>query len=139
MCYSSGSTDVAAGANSLTPKAYTWIAIVGAIIFSTLSMQDLPDVAGYAARGRRTSPLVMGDAWSRWGIAVPIFLWSIVCTVFWNVTWLGFVVPVSVGSWLAFRILRFRTVAEEVVADLVSLDMLVVCVAIVHTTLHALR
>jgi 4-hydroxybenzoate polyprenyltransferase len=113
MCYSSGSTDVAAGAHSLTPKAYRWIAMVGAIILSTLSMQDLPDVTGDAVRGRRTSPLVMGDAWSRWEIAVPIFLWSIICPVFWNVAWLGFVIPVCVGAWLAFRILRFRTVAED--------------------------
>jgi 4-hydroxybenzoate polyprenyltransferase len=113
MCYSSGATDVAAGAHSLTPKAYTWIAIVGAIIFSTLSMQDLPDVAGDAERGRLTSPLVMGDAWSRWEIAVPIFLWSVVCPVFWNVTLPAFIVSVCVGAWLAFRILRFRTVAED--------------------------
>ena len=113
MCYSSGATDVAAGAHSLTPKAYKWIAMVGAIVFSTLSMQDLPDVVGDAVRGRRTSPLVLGDAWSRLEIAIPIFLWSIICPVFWKVTWLGWVLPLSVGVWLAFRVLRFRTVAAD--------------------------
>jgi 4-hydroxybenzoate polyprenyltransferase len=116
MCYSSGSTDVAAGAHSLTPQAYKWIAVVGGVIFSTLSMQDLPDVEGDAARGRRTSPLVMGDAWSRWEIAIPVFLWSIICPVFWNVTWLGYVIPSCVGVWLAVRILRFRTVARDKVS-----------------------
>lgn len=113
MCYSSGSTDVAAGVHSLTPQAYKWIAIVGAIVFSTLSMQDLPDVEGDAARGRMTSPLVMGDAWSRWEIAIPIFCWSIFCPMFWNVTWLGYTIPAGVGLWLVVRVLRYRTVMAD--------------------------
>ncbi|KAF1975734.1 hypothetical protein BU23DRAFT_529603 [Bimuria novae-zelandiae CBS 107.79] len=113
MCYSSGATDVAAGSYSVTPEAYRWIAIVGAIVFSTLSMQDLPDVVGDAARGRRTSPLVMGDSWSRWEIAIPIFLWSVFCPMFWGVTWLGFIFPLTLGAWLAFRILCFRSPAAD--------------------------
>lgn len=113
MCYSSGSTDVAAGVHALTPQAYKWIAIVGGIVFTTLSMQDLPDVEGDAARGRMTSPLMMGDAWSRWEIAVPIFLWSIICPIFWNVTWLGYVIPVAVGVWLAGRVLCLRNVTAD--------------------------
>lgn len=116
MCYSSGATEVAAGSYSVTPEAYRWIAIVGAIVFSTLSMQDLPDVVGDAARGRRTSPLVMGDTWSRWEIAIPIFLWSVFCPLFWRVTWLGFIVPFTVGAWLAFRIVYFRNSAADKVS-----------------------
>jgi len=116
MCYSSGSTSVAAGNYSLTPWAYTWITIVGGIIFSTLSVQDLPDVEGDATRGRRTSPLVMGDSWCRWEIAIPIFLWSIICPFFWQTNWLGYIVPLAVGMYLAFRILRYRTVAEDAIS-----------------------
>jgi len=113
MCYSSGSMDVAAGSHSLTPRAYQWIAIVGGIVFSTISTQDLPDVEGDAAKGRMTSPLVMGDIWSRWEVAIPIFLWSIFCPVFWDVVWFGYIAPLSVGIWLAFRILYFRTMVED--------------------------
>ncbi|OAK97443.1 hypothetical protein IQ06DRAFT_358884 [Phaeosphaeriaceae sp. SRC1lsM3a] len=54
-CYSSGSTYVAAGIHTLTAQAYKWIAIVGAIVFTTLSMQDLPDVKGDAARAHDES------------------------------------------------------------------------------------
>jgi 4-hydroxybenzoate polyprenyltransferase len=113
MCYSSGSLDVAAGNYVLTPRAYTWIAIVGGIIFSTLSMQDLPDVIGDAVRGRKTSPLIMGDAFSRWEIAIPIFFWSIVCPMFWRATLLGWGVSLSVGVYLAFRILSYRNIAAD--------------------------
>jgi 4-hydroxybenzoate polyprenyltransferase len=116
MCYSSGSTDVAAGVHSLTPQAYKWIAIVGGIVFTTLSMQDLPDKEGDAARGRMTSPLLMGDAWSRWEIAIPIFLWSIICPMFWDVTWVGYVVPLGLGMWLTGRVLCLRTVAADKVS-----------------------
>lgn len=113
MCYSSGATAVAAGEYELTPRAYTWIAIVGAIIFSTLSMQDLPDVEGDAARGRLTSPLVHGDTFARWSIAIPILFWSFFCPYFWEVGWMGYAIPLVFGGWLAGRILKFRNVAGD--------------------------
>lgn len=116
MCYSAGSTSVAAGVYTLTPQAYKWIAIIGAIIFSRLSMQDLPDKEGDAARGRRTSPLIMGDAFSRYEIAVPIFIWSLICPFFWRASSIGYIGPCGIGVWLVFRILRFRTVAGDKVS-----------------------
>jgi 4-hydroxybenzoate polyprenyltransferase len=116
MCYSSGSTNVAAGNHSLTPWAYAWITVVGGIIFTTLSMQDLPDVEGDAKRKRRTSPLVMGDSWCRWEIAVPILLWSAFCPTFWNSHWIGYAVTLSMGAYLSFRILCYRTTAEDAVS-----------------------
>jgi 4-hydroxybenzoate polyprenyltransferase len=116
MCYSSGTTKVAAGRQTLTTREYTWIGIVGAIIFSTLSMQDLPDIEGDAARGRLTSPLVNGDAFSRWEIVIPILLWSIICPLFWNASWIGYVASITIGCTLAFRILRYRTVAGDKVS-----------------------
>jgi 4-hydroxybenzoate polyprenyltransferase len=109
-CYSAGTTKVAAGRQDLTIREYTWTGIVGAVIFSTLSMQDLPDIEGDAARERLTSPLVNGDTFSRWEIVVPILLWSITCPIFWNARCIGYIGPVTIGSTLAFRILRYRTV-----------------------------
>lgn len=117
MGYSSGSMNVAAGGvHHLTPDAYKWIALVGGVVFSTISMQDLPDIKGDAIRGRRTSPLVMGDSWTRWEIAIPIFLWSVICPFFWKVALAVWIIPVGVGAWLAFRILCFRTVTEDKVS-----------------------
>ena len=45
MCYSSGATIVAVGygQNELNGKACVWLAVVGAIMFSTLQMQDMAD------------------------------------------------------------------------------------------------
>lgn len=116
MCYSSGSMKVAAGPHSMTPRAYTWVAIIGAIIFSTLSVQDLADAVGDAAKGRRTSPLVMGDLFSRWESAIPILLWSIICPLFWDVTWIGYIFALGLGTWLAFRVVYFRDVASDKVS-----------------------
>jgi 4-hydroxybenzoate polyprenyltransferase len=74
MCFSSGAGVVSAGYGTfeLNNRAYQWIAIIGAIVFSTLSLQDMPDIPGDAARGRRTLPLVYGENAARWLIAVPI-------------------------------------------------------------------
>lgn len=116
MCYSSGPLKVAAGPHFMTIRTYTWVAITGAIIFSTLSVQDLADAVGDAAKGRRTSPSIMGDSFSRWESAIPILLWSIFCPVFWDVTWLGYVFALGIGIWLAFRIVHFRDVASDKVS-----------------------
>ena len=63
MCYHSGSARVAAHPYSLnTTMRYQWSFIVGAIIFSTLQMQDMSDQAGDAHRNRGTLPLLWSDA-----------------------------------------------------------------------------
>ena len=43
MCYSSGATKVASGhfESALNHDAYQWLAIIGAVVFSTLQMQDM--------------------------------------------------------------------------------------------------
>lgn len=110
ICYGAGSAKVAAGRENLTPQEYLWAGIVGAIILSTLSMQDLPDVEGDAAKGRLTSPLVNGEAFCCWEIAIPILLWSTICPMFWHAGWNGYIAPITIGYYLAFRILRYRTV-----------------------------
>lgn len=116
MAYSAGSTVVAAGDHTLTPKGYIWLCIVGLIIFSTLSMQDLPDVEGDAVRGRMTAPLVHGDAVARYTIALPIFFWSVYCPYFFEANLLGYSSSIAVGGYLSFRILYNRGVAGDKVS-----------------------
>ena len=64
VCYSSGATRVACGGHgpvTLNSISYQWLVIVGAIVFSTLQMQDMADQEGDKARNRGTLPLVHGD------------------------------------------------------------------------------
>ena len=113
MCYSSGATLVACQGFLLNQKAYQWIAIIGAIVFSTLSMQDMSDQEGDRACGRRTAPLVLGDWAARWAIGVPVLAWSVVCPAFWRLGFNGYVVPVVLGFLVGFRLLLFRSVASD--------------------------
>jgi len=118
MCYSSGATVVAAGYRqySLTSTAYQWIGMVGAVVVSTLSLQDLPDVEGDAAKGRLTLPLLHGDTVARWAIAVPVLMWSVVCPGFWGLHWPGWVVSLGFGALVALRVLLRRGVVEDKVS-----------------------
>ena len=110
MCYSSGATVVAAGYGQyeLNTNASKWLAIVGLVVFTTLQMQDMADMEGDAARGRRTLPLVYGESIAQWSIAVAVAFWSIGCPVFWNCGAIGYLASVSVGSLLSVRVIIFR-------------------------------
>ena len=115
MCYSSGSMIVAAGYGLYEPNATAqwWLVMIGGIIFTTLQMQDMADVEGDAARGRRTVPLIFGDAAARYTIAIPVLLWSYACAYFWGLPLLGYVGPLAVGLVFAFRLLTKRGIAAD--------------------------
>lgn len=115
MCYSSGSTVVAAGfgQHTLSRQAYSWLGIVGGIIFSTLQMQDMADMEGDRVRGRGTLPLVHGEMAARWSIAVPVAIWSLVCPYFWRVGVVGWTISVAAGALLAGRVLLLRSVPAD--------------------------
>ncbi|KAL9580869.1 MAG: hypothetical protein Q9212_004236 [Teloschistes hypoglaucus] len=63
ICQSSGSMKVAAGygLHHLNDDSTIWLAMIGAIILTTLQMQDMADIHGDAKRGRKTVLLVYGD------------------------------------------------------------------------------
>ncbi|KAF2493917.1 hypothetical protein BU16DRAFT_540457 [Lophium mytilinum] len=131
MCYSSGATTVAAGYRryALNNTAYTWIGMIGAIVLTSLSLQDLPDVEGDAATGRLTLPLLHGDVVARWAIAVPVLMWSLVCPAFWGLSWPGWLVSVGFGALVAFRVLLKR----GVVADKVSWKLWCLWTAVLYS------
>ena len=108
--YSSGATIVAAGygKNELNGKACVWLAVVGAIVFSTLQMQDMADMEGDAARGRRTLPFVHGETVALWSIAVPVAAWSFICPALWGCGVIGYGISNAVGSLLLVRILVLK-------------------------------
>ena len=115
MCYSSGSMKIAAGHGlyELNERAEWWLWIIGGVIFTTLQMQDMPDVEGDAARGRRTVPLVWGDGQARWSIVVPVAVWSVICPMVLELNWVGYIFPVAVGSLFVGRLLMVRGVMAD--------------------------
>ena len=117
ICYSSGSMIVAAGygQHELNDSATWWLAIIGAIIFTTLQMQDMPDVEGDAARDRKTIPLIYGDWAARISIAVPVTAWSFICPTFWRLGIFGYIVPVAAGAVFILRLLILRSTAADAV------------------------
>lgn len=62
-----------------------WISLTAAVVATTVHTQDLPDIPGDKARGRKTMPLLYGEAWARGSLAVLILIWSLACLKYWNV------------------------------------------------------
>ena len=113
--YSSGATRVACGDTfcALNNAGHKWVAMIGAVIFSTLQVQDLKDQEGDRARRRSTAPLVLGDSMARWTVAVPVMIWSVVCPAYWMLDVWGYLTPVTLGCLVTARLFLWR----DVVAD----------------------
>ena len=86
-----------------------WLGIIGAIIFTTIHLQDLRDQEGDAKRGRRTMPLVYGDLACRTSLIIALAFWSFMVPFFWQVTIAGYIVPLIFGVYLMQRITLIRT------------------------------
>lgn len=79
-----------------------WLMLLAAVITTTVHAQDFPDLKGDTACGRITMPLLYGQAWSRYGLAVFLILWSVVCPAFWKVhSPLAWAAPLIIGSVMA--------------------------------------
>jgi 4-hydroxybenzoate polyprenyltransferase len=98
---------------TLLPQGYLWLTILGFIIASSIQVQDLQDIDGDHARGRRTLPLVYGQDFARWSVAAPVIFWSFFCPIFWQVNVYAFILPVVLGSYVSFGVLRFRTIEAD--------------------------
>lgn len=86
-----------------------WVLALMAAIFSTITIQDIKDQEGDSARGRRTVPLVVGDAAARWLVAVPVLAWSVVLPWMWGCTAvLAYAPLVGLGVVVAARTLAIR-------------------------------
>ena len=112
-----GATKVACGStildNTFRPAAHGWFLVIAVVIATSCHLQDLPDKAGDALRGRRTMPLVLGDSLARWIAAAAVALWSYVCPAFWQLGRLSHAVCLSAGVTIIFRTLTMRTVRAD--------------------------
>ncbi|KAH1985262.1 hypothetical protein LV164_001155 [Aspergillus fumigatus] len=122
FCFNSGAVEVALGSGSAVfterPEArqYSlrlWIMVITTIILTTMHVQDMCDQEGDAKRGRRTLPLVIGDAAARWSIALPMPVWGVICPLLADsgplATGLSFVLAFAV----AIRMLMWRDTASD--------------------------
>ncbi|CAO1603225.1 hypothetical protein XANCAGTX0491_006817 [Xanthoria calcicola] len=115
ICYSSGSMKVATGygQHDLNETSTWWLAMIGGIIFTTLQMQDMPDIHGDAKRGRLTIPLIYGDGAARWSIAIPVVAWSAICPIFWGVGFAGSMLPLVAATIFLTRLFLYRSVKDD--------------------------
>lgn len=100
----------------ITPIAWRWISVFAGVIFILVSLQDLRDIAGDRANGRRTFPMVFGEQATRYLLGVCFGLLPLVVH-FWLMLPAGATLPVwlcdlglAIVSWtIAWRILMYRT------------------------------
>ncbi|KAL8905998.1 MAG: hypothetical protein Q9207_002283 [Kuettlingeria erythrocarpa] len=113
--YNHGSLTLAMESDAaINRKGYTWIAVISGVILTTMQVQDLKDQPGDRMRGRRTLPIVFGDMFSRWMIAVCVALWSFYCVCFWDFRQpLVYTTLMTVGGLVSFRALRRQNPRED--------------------------
>ncbi|ELQ39523.1 hypothetical protein OOU_Y34scaffold00495g2 [Pyricularia oryzae Y34] len=99
---------------------------VGFPCFLVGALQDLKDVAGDAAAKRRTVPIVIGDAPTRWIVALPLVACSVATPLLWGIPELGpspwlegvkvvlaYAPMMVLGVVISVRTLLLRTVEDD--------------------------
>lgn len=105
--YNGGSLSIAIGPESdITHQGYIWIGLVSGIVLTTMQVQDLKDQTGDRGRGRKTIPLVLGENVSRWMIGLFVPIWSCCCAFFWGLRGWGYALPMVLGLYITFRVVR---------------------------------
>ena len=114
VCFTSGALQVMLQADPFADDALNrWFVIISLVVFSTVQTQDMYDQEGDSARGRKTTPLVIGDGAARWSIAVPMGVWCGVCPWFWESAWIGYAVSCPLALIVVGRTLVRRSVRED--------------------------
>ncbi|KAI0658878.1 UbiA prenyltransferase family-domain-containing protein [Cubamyces menziesii] len=90
------------------------LASVG-IFSTTIHTQDFKDMEGDRTVGRRTIPIVFGDA-AKYTVIVPLLAWSIGLSVFWGIDYATAVVFTAFSAHVGMLYLRAKTVSEYQVA-----------------------
>lgn len=90
---------------SLTTQGYLWLAILAAVIMTTVHCQDLPDQEGDQLKGRRTVPLILGDDVARYLVAGPMIAWTIFALGFWGTKFAGSVMVFAIAGVVVKRLM----------------------------------
>jgi 4-hydroxybenzoate polyprenyltransferase len=116
VCFISGASEVALDRPITLSDRNTlseWLAIVAAIVFTTVHIQDMPDQNGDAIRSRRTLPLVIGDTASRWTICVCMVIWGFACPLFWQSSLYAWVLSAVLSGTVGIRMVRWRGLKHD--------------------------
>ncbi|KAF3052620.1 hypothetical protein E8E11_010676 [Didymella keratinophila] len=97
----------------ITRQGYEWIALIVVVMFTTQHICDIKDASGDALRGRRSAPIVLGDAACRWSVALPVLACSALCPAFFGLGALSYVFTLSFGLLVAARTLLLRDLAAD--------------------------
>lgn len=118
LCFGMGATSIVGGVEGgdLTMKGRVWFGVVGAVIATTVHVQDLPDMEGDRARDRKTVPLIWGERVARNSAAGMVAVWSLVCPLFWNARMAVCAVFGLAGMGLGVWIVWWRGVEADRVA-----------------------
>ena len=111
-CFASGALEVALQSR-INSEISPWLSIIGAVVCTTVHVQDIYDQPGDSAAGRKTIPLVFGDGLARWSIVVAVAAWSWLCPMYWGSAAVGYVGPVALGAVIGLRSLAKRTVEDD--------------------------
>jgi 4-hydroxybenzoate polyprenyltransferase len=112
--YNTGSLRLAIGSNEvITKQGYIWIAMISGVILTTMNIQDLRDEAGDSVRGRVTVPLALGSTMARKLLVFFITLCSLICSLFWGQSFWIFLLPLSLGLFIAHRLIYLSGRGED--------------------------
>ncbi|KAL8696832.1 MAG: hypothetical protein Q9224_002596 [Gallowayella concinna] len=117
LSFIAGAVQVAVGPghHEYCQKTVPWMLMLGAIIASTMHIQDLYDQEGDQLRCRKTIPLVFGDTSARYSVVFPVIFWSLYAPRFWKVDTVGYLPSTALGLLTIRRLLdkRTRNVASD--------------------------
>ena len=115
-CFGWGSVSVLLAGNFSSDDLtllQNWTILTATAVATTIQTQDLPDMVGDKARGRRTIPLVYGENWARFSVAILVPMWSLLCTTFWQVTFRTSVITLIMALGLGLLVLIRRDQATN--------------------------
>lgn len=126
FCFTSGAMEVSLGFELPMPlkgtpgsdgamALFQWLGIIVGAIVTTMHTQDMYDQEGDALRGRRTLPLVVGDGCARWITMFWMFVWGIICPLFWGLSPLSgkFLLSFGPAVTVGVRGLIYRSVSSD--------------------------
>lgn len=105
-------TDLGSPATSLSAAGTVWTSVISLVILTTMQVQDIKDQDGDRLKGRKSVPIVLGDSFTRWTVAIPVIFWSLFCPYYWSMGIFGWM-TVSFGLLVAWRCLSLREKSSD--------------------------
>lgn len=108
LCFIVGAMQVAVGVQVLhySNIGWEWLCCTSVIVASTMHIQDIYDQEGDKLRGRKTVPLVFGDATARYAVIFPVLVFSFLAPAFWMSTFFSFLPSAILGITIAIRLIK---------------------------------